>query len=82
MINLLIVFFALVFAWLIVSQMIAWAMTPDKDPEKVREGWAALFLMPVILAFILLAFAQQSVEIKMRKAGMPVTPKENPMEYL
>jgi hypothetical protein len=38
--------------------------------------------MPVIVAFILLAFAQQSVEIKMRKAGMPVTPKENPMEYL
>lgn len=43
----------IIFAWLIVSQMIAWAITEIKDQDAVLENWALVFLAPIIILIVI-----------------------------
>lgn len=50
---------ALIFAWLIISQLIAWVMTASKDEDEVLETWGAVFLLPALLLVALTMGAER-----------------------
>ena len=39
-------------AWYLLSQLIAWMITPSQNEDEVVEAWAAVFLAPVAIAYI------------------------------
>ena len=67
--------------WYFASQLIAW-MIAGPDEDKVMDMWVGVFLAPILLAMVMAAFVEQGLEMWMARAGMPITPKENPMDYL
>ena len=68
--------------WLLLSQMIAWMLVVDKTDDGVQSMWAYVFLSPIMFAMIALAFIHQRLAVLAKRAGLPVEPNENPMEYL
>jgi len=48
----LIIACGVIFAWLILSQVIAWMITPSQDEDEVVQSWFVVFMLPAILPII------------------------------
>lgn len=73
---------ALLLAWLVTSQIIAWMLSVDKTEDAILSMWACVFLSPILLAMIGAAFAHQALLKLAQMSGLPIEVDENPMEYL
>ncbi len=69
-------------AWYIVSECLAWLIvgrTGQGDHLETRMG---MFLLPIIILLMTVAYLHQTYDRFARYCGFPVLPKKNPMEYL
>ena len=57
-----ILIFAIVSGWVILSQIIAWVITPSKDEDSLLEAWRAVFMFPVALVIIFIEWALMQLE--------------------
>lgn len=67
--KLFILFGAIIFGWLILSQLIAWMITPGKDEDKVVESWFIVFMFPVVLFALGIMFLESELRKLARKFG-------------
>ena len=59
-----IVLLAILGIWLLLSQGIAWAITPDKNPDSVTDNWRNVFILPIMLIVIAIEWARIKLEKK------------------
>lgn len=57
--NVWITFVGILFVWWIVSQIIAWMITPGGTDDEVVESWFAIFLSPAVLLIVLVLRAEK-----------------------
>lgn len=64
--NPYIIFFLLIIAWLGISQLIAWLITPKpKNQDAVVAVWAGVFMAPILLCILFVGYA----DLKLKQWG-------------
>lgn len=58
------------FVWIVVSQLIAWMITPSQDPDEVHEAWFVVFLLPAVLLVALVMMADENFYRFLRQLGI------------
>lgn len=65
-----IIILALIVGWLILSQWIAWFVTPSEQEDEVLENWFVIFLTPPCLLIVAVEIMDERFRRFARKLGV------------